>query len=842
MIRVEVAVAAPVRQTLTYLVDEKKWPGSLPGKRVIVPLGRQAVTGYILDYQPEEDLPYKLREVREVRDQEPLFPPSMVIFFRWIASYYHHPVGEVIKTALPAGLSKKLSRHLKFKSSAREQLLALGREKNEPWCTELEKNGWLGAKSAVKLLKTKRYGSCLVEMLDSGEADWHLVVKGVETVKKLERCLRYCGSLPAELFSATEPDKKQLSRLREQLGDRLDIKLGHGEARTLDYVRRLSEELDNGLVPLKELRKHYSGANKYIDKLVNENLVTEEKSRIFRTPLGVPFSHFEIPQTLSPDQTNAVREVKDFIDTKEFKVVLLHGVTGCGKTEVYLRAAQKCLDIGRDVLVLVPEIALASQLESHFVSRFPGQVVLLHSGLSVGERYDQWSLAAAGTCRVVIGARSGVFAPLADPGLIIVDEEHDSAYKQDSGLRYNGRDLAVLRAKFNNALVILGSATPGIISYHNAAEGKYHLIEMNHRVLDRSLPTVELVDLKNKQQRIAGKLIGKQLSRVLSENLAAGNQSMLLLNRRGFSSMFLCRDCGEVVRCTRCNISLTYHKSKNRLLCHYCGYSLKTEIICAHCSSDQLVPVGFGTERVEQELAELFPDAAVARLDVDIASNRRRFHEILKKMHDRQIDILLGTQMIAKGHDFPSVTLVGVVSADGGINMPDFRAAERTYQLLSQVTGRAGRGEKPGRVVIQTFRPDHYAIDLASSHDYRRLYKTELEIRRDLGFPPYERMVNIRFVGTEEDHVRNTAMKAGELCRSFINRQNSEGGDHYATLLGPTPCPLSRIKDRFRWQMLIHSTAHQSLHYICDWLLEEKKNFLQGDTGLQIDVDPENMM
>ena len=415
-----------------------------------------------------------------------------------------------------------------------------------------------------------------------------------------------------------------------------------------------------------------------------------------------------------------------------------------------------------------------------------------------------------------------------------MDEEHDSAYKQEDGLRYQGRDLAILRARFNDAVVILGSGTPAVASYASGKNGKFQLLTMSKRVEDRPLPTVTVVDLREKKEKKRGEAIGLKLEKELAVNLEQSEQSILLLNRRGFSSIYLCSDCGEPVRCKHCHVSLTYHKNKEKLVCHYCGYSLQKSIMCGGCRSDKLVPVGFGTERIEQEIQEKFPDARVARIDSDTAADRRKFMALLKQMHNREIDILIGTQMIAKGHDFPNVTLVGVIWADGGLSMPDYRGAERTYQLLSQVAGRAGRGEIPGRVIIQTLRPEHYAIQFARDHNYEQLYEKEMGIRENPKFPPYLRMVNLKISGSSEGQVQATAAKIAVLCKTC--RQKG------VEVLGPAPAPIDRIRDRYRWQVLLKGAEVTPLHNVCRKILEEQAGLSKGDIRIAVDVDPESMM
>ncbi len=714
----------------------------------------------------------------------------------------------------------------------------------------LFQKGILAPAATAKVLKSKTLHKQLTKWIEQGLVIIEEVSKGKSVKEKKEICYVLCEKYLIENPSQKEknPGREAIKSFRDLLNSKQENNFSYTESKTLYLLNYLSTSFKDGVVPYGELRKMYSGAGKVLSNLLEKNTVNCMEKRIFRNPFGEPLCHFARPEQLTDEQENCVRSIASFLGRKEgklektFQTFLIHGVTGCGKTEIYLRAAERCLELGRDVLVLVPEIALASQLEAHFVSRFNDQVVLLHSGMSAGVRFDQWSLAATGKARIVIGARSAVFAPLADPGLIIVDEEHDSGFKQDDSLCYQGRDLAVLRGKYNKAVVLLGSATPSVTSYFNCQQGKYKLLELKKRVRDRSLPRVELVDLRNKAEKNANKSLGKKLTSQLVANLEQGNQSLLLLNRRGFSSIMLCRECGEVVRCRQCNVSLTYHKNKDKLICHYCGYSLGVQLLCSKCHSTELIPVGYGTERVEQELRDLLPEARIGRLDTDTAVDRKKFHSILRKMHRGEIDILLGTQMIAKGHDFPGVTLVGVIWADGGINMPDFRASEKTFQLLSQVTGRAGRGEKPGHVIIQTLRPDHYAISLSSQHDYKQLFEKEIESRGQVGFPPHVRMINLRISGPEKDHVQQSCNRLAAYIRQWIKDVGQDNSASCPTLLGPVPSPLDKLRGRYRWQALLKGGDHKYLHRLCSQIVEKKTEFLKGKTRITVDVDPENMM
>ncbi len=849
MIRLEVAVSAPVEQTLSYLYSSETHllpDDDLVGKRVLVPLGRRRVTGYVLGTQPDENVDYVLKHVIEVLDREPLFHANSIPFFRWIAGYYHFPIGEVIKTALPGGLTSGSEKKILLTATGRDQLIS-GFDPPTPepvWLPELLAKGYLTADASKKLLRDKDQKKILKKLLKLDYVSLAEQIRTDSIREKEEVCYTLASKIEFPL-DITLYDPQMFTAYCASLQEKIPFEIKRTEAKAIYFLGILGNTSGNTLIPEKELMKNYPGASRVIQELITNQLILRTVTRVYRNPFGSQLAHFPRPETLTDEQEQVLEKISAALESEQFHSFLLHGVTGSGKTEVYLRAAEKTLEAGKDVLVLVPEIALATQLESHFVSRFGDQVVLLHSGLSTGERYDQWSLAASGKARIVIGARSAIFAPLRNPGLIVVDEEHDSGYKQDDSLRYQGRDLAVLRGSYHNAVVVLGSATPSVTSYYHAMTGKYTLLKMTRRVEGRPMPVVTVIDLRKKSASDKKGVFHKELREALAENLVRQEQSMLLMNRRGFSSTVFCQECGTPVTCIHCHVSLVFHKKQQRLICHYCGYNLTHRLICSTCGSDALVPMGFGTERIEEEVRSLFPDARVARLDSDTSGDRKKFLQVLKAMYNRDIDILVGTQMIAKGHHFPYVTLVGVAWADGGLNMPDFRAAERTFQLISQVTGRAGRGENPGRVIVQTMQPDHYSIVFSKNHQFEELYERELGIRKMPLFPPFVRLIAFLIHGEGEPEVRKTAANVATCCREIINSIRQSAGSQPQSVLevlGPAPAPLDRLCDRYRWQVLVKGRRVDELHRVCRGIVNMARGLAAGDTRISVDVDPENMM
>jgi primosomal protein N' (replication factor Y) len=507
----------------------------------------------------------------------------------------------------------------------------------------------------------------------------------------------------------------------------------------------------------------------------------------------------------NPQQKAALEMIREEVEERKFSVSLLHGVTGSGKTAVYLAAMQAVLESGRSAVLLVPEIGLTPAAAANLHQVFGDEVAILHSALSADERAEQWHRIRRGEARIVVGTRSGVFAPVSDLALIVVDEEHDGSYKQEETPRYHGRDVAVMRGKLTGAAVVLASATPSIESYHNAETGKYKLLELSERVERRPLPEVEVVDMKfDFQQSGEDRLFSRQLIEEVTERLARGEQAMILLNRRGYSSVVVCRSCGETLQCKNCTIALTYHKSGYRMECHYCGYRQAVPKVCPACASEYIYFLGAGSEKVEERLHAVFPQARIGRLDRDTVRTRHDFERVLNQFHAGEINLLVGTQMIAKGHDVHGVTMVGVVGADYALGFPDFRAAERTFQLLTQVAGRAGRGETPGKVVLQTFHPDHYAIQFAQQHDYAGFYEKEVRFRKWMHYPPFSALANVL---VRSDKLEHTLKWTGQIGKWFESTRN-EG----IRVLGPSVAPIMRLKRDYRYHFIVKASGREKLN------------------------------
>jgi len=743
---VEVAIPLPLEGSFHYLVPERLSQLAVAGKRVLVPFGRRKVTGYLLGDAVAAG--GELKEVLEVLDDEPLFTEAELEFYRWIAGYYLHPLGEVIKMALPAGIN------------------LVSRYRCET------------AEDGTPVLR---------EFLKGG--------KSVRTVR---------------IYGAVD-GAERLPR-----GKALEI---------LEYLGEVGE------CAAADLGQRFGNCRPQLHRLVELGAARFVEREVYRDPFrAADFGH-DAALALNADQAGALTRISAAVGSGAFSPFLLHGVTGSGKTEVYLQSIAVALAAGKTALVLVPEIALTPQLVGRFKRRFDCGIAVLHSGLSDGERFDEWRRIRRGEAVIVIGARSALFAPLERLGVIVVDEEHEGSYKQSEGVRYNSRDLALVRGKLACAVVILGSATPLVTSYHAAMQGRLCYLQLPNRV--RELPMPETVMLDARGQK--GKTFLQPLIDAIGENLDAGGQTLLFLNRRGFATYLVCQECGHVLRCPNCEVTLTYHRVKGRHICHYCDYSIPAPSACPTCQGKEITLLGRGTERVEQEVQELFPEARVSRMDRDSTKGRGGHARVLKELEEGTVDILIGTQMIAKGHDFPGVTLVGVVSADASLNLPDFRSSERTFQLVTQVMGRAGRGDKPGRVLVQTLAPEHYALTHAVAHDYEGFYAQEVAFREDVGYPPFAHLASLTFSSVSAAQAVNSAEEAAGLLRKIKGECRLR-----VEILGPVTAPLGKVRGRFRWQILLKGRERSELHRL---LFHFRGGYSHPSTvRLVVDVDPVEML
>jgi primosomal protein N' (replication factor Y) len=799
---VEVAVGLPVSKTFHYLIPEKMRDSLRVGMRVLVPFKGRKVTGFAIDLldHPPKGVEEKLREVEDLLDEVPLIDPKMLRFHRWIADYYIYPLGEVIKTGLPPGLQLKSELVLRLTQNGKEYLTRGDLEPiQEKVFMEIERFGKVTLKKILKKFSGEVSRSQLFSWKKKGLLNIDAGIEGKEVKPKIEKVIVYQGGEPAKPIS-----KKQA-----------------------EIMKWLEEK---GEVSTSELNKRFKSPSKAIQSLKAQGLIVISDREVIRDISVQPeLKPYPKPE-LTSDQETVLTEVLKGLHSKRFSPFLIYGVTGSGKTEIYLRAIEEVLNQGREAIVLVPEISLTPQLLSRFKDRFGENLSLLHSKLGRGERYDQWRKIWKGEVKIAVGARSAIFAPFKNVGIIIVDEEHDPSYKQEEKLRYHARDLAVVRAKQDEATLLLGSATPSLESFHNAEREKFHLLRLPERIEGKPLPRVEVVDMKNEKG-----LLSEKVRAALEKNIKDKKQSLLFLNRRGFAHFILCPDCGFTFKCPNCTVTLTYHLRDRSLQCHYCDYRIRAPGDCPQCEGHRLQGVGIGTERLEQEIRSLFPETQVSRMDRDTTSRRRSHQQILKSLESGKTDILVGTQMIVKGHDFPNVTFVGVVSADTSLHFPDFRSSERTFQLLTQVAGRAGRGEVFGEVVIQTFNPDHYSIQKAKNHDFIGFYQEESQFRRALDYPPFSRLINFRLVGNSEKKTKAVSEEMGRIGRDLLKRGYGKGIE----ILGPSAAPFAKMRGKFRWQMLAKGKSPKLLHKFAQELAFQLEEETKGKgVNLDIDVDP----
>jgi len=806
---IDVAVALPVFHTYTYSVAKNLQPSVSVGKRVLVPFGQRTVTGYILD-SGERNIQKDMKPILDVLDEDPLFPSSMIPFFRWIADYYIHPIGEVIKSALPGGLNVYDFATIAI-TEAGETALSQG----------------LVSDSESKLLGLLTKGSCSYK--DLGKSI------GKNIPNSLIHVMERSGWIVKKRELKGGGVKSKMERYTSLI--RSDIDTDGFSLPRKKIIHALKSEGDMSVAKLKTFVPTAPGLLKSLE---NAGYISIFKKRVYRDPFGEPITLHPAP-ILTGEQKNVISTVLSSLG-KGFATFLLAGVTGSGKTEVYLQLAAEAMKRKYSVLVLVPEIVLISQIERRFRARFGDCVALLHSRLSAGERFDQWRRIADNEASVVIGARSAIFAPFKKIGIIIVDEEHDTSYKQETKLRYNARDLAVVRAKIHGGIALLGSATPSIQSYYNVKTKKFAKVNLSKRVEERTLPEIALVDLR-KSRNIRGtrRFITSELYKSMKETLDRNEQILLFLNRRGFSSFPICGACGEAMQCKNCDISLTLHQKTNAYMCHYCGFTRASVSNCMACGSSKIRLLGLGTEKVEASVRALFPDARVARMDRDTTTRKGSMLNILKGLRNNTIDILVGTQMVAKGHDFPNITLVGIICADLSLSFPDFRAGERTFQLLAQVSGRAGRGAAPGRVILQTYNPDHFSIISAKDQDYKAFYNNEIGFRKSLNYPPFSRMIQIKISGRDREKTGCQARVIGNLCEDL--KKSTKSFLMFLEIMGPIEAPLSRIARRYRWQILIKGFRVRPLHQFARRLVFENPSmFNDRNVKVAVDVDPYFMM
>jgi primosomal protein N' (replication factor Y) len=794
-------------QVFTYDVPERLRPVPV-GAQVLVPFGPRSVVGVVVSLREESERA-EVRELEAVFEDVPALPRDAIPLARWLADHYLCELGEALRPFLPHGGAYRIGRHFRLTGqlipcSVREHrdagplLRVLQSASGEVSLAALRRASSArpgGLARGLRLLKSQGLVSERASLLPPEAKPWQVGM--LEVAVSPEEAARYC-----EEYARRAPAR----------------------------VSALRAALEAAPVSVTDLAGRAGVSPSAVQALVRQGLLRSVRRPVRRVPWPQAEVEQRLPPTLTPEQTAAVRAICQAADAGRFESFLLYGVTASGKTEVFLRVMDHILPRGRQAIVLLPEISLTAQAVSIYRARFGDRVAILHSGLSLGERWDEWQRIEGGEAQVVLGARSALFAPTHNLGLIVMDEEHESSsYKQEQAPRYHAREVALARGGLAQCPVVLASATPSLEAFHDAQRGRHRLLRLPTRVEDRPMPTVRVVDVRASGPRPA--ILSTPLRQAIAARLRAGDQVILFLNRRGFATFLLCPACGEAVRCPECRVSLTYHREAREVRCHHCGFSAAASAVCARCGGHNIRFSGFGTERVEKELAAVFPQARSARLDRDTTAQRGSHLRIVGEFRAARTNILIGTQMVAKGFDFPGVTLVGVVSADTSLNLPDFRAAERTFQLLTQVSGRSGRGEKEGEVVVQTFRPNHYSVVAAAQQDYEAFYRREIEARRELDYPPFSRLANLIVSSEREDQARERAQWLADHIRSQAGPR--------LNVLGPAAAPISKLRGRYRWHLVVRASGEELQAALREALSDVGDS---AEAGLTVDVDPVSLM
>ena len=792
---VEVLVSLPVEGSFHYRVPPHLLGRLEPGHRVLVRFGRRRVTAFVVracETLPEAVAETRLRPVEARLDPAPLVPPDVLLLARFAADYYLSPAGEVLKAALPPGLTAASKVRWVATETGRAALEHAG-----PIAPELGRAG-----GTAQLFSEPPEADPTQDELRA------LLVTAKDRGLSREEAARGAGRRLERLGLVEPRDQLSVSGGGGELtviARRMPRALAEPYLIRAPARRALYDALSSGPRPLEELRAELGpGRVRAALTALEARGVLERRTVAAEAETSTePGAAHARAEAERPSLTEAQRRVLSVL-TAELRAprpqgFLLFGVTGSGKTEIYLGVIEAALAQGRGALVLVPEIALTPQLEARFVDRFGGLVAVLHSGVPDGERRRRWRSLREGRSRIAVGPRSAVWAPVSRLGVVVVDEEHDGSFKQNTDLRYHGRDLAMVRARQAGALTVLGSATPSLESLHLVRQGKLTILELPSRIGNRALPEVEVVDLAEERRAMKGepRLVSRALEDALRAMKDRGEQGIVFLNRRGFNTIVHCGACDDVKKCPHCDVSLTFHLSERKLSCHYCGFFEPLDTPCRSCRSRDVRPLGAGTERVTALLKEMIPDLRVLRLDRDVTQRAGGLDETLDAFRRGDADLLVGTQMVAKGHDFPRVTVVGIVLADASLAFPDFRAAERTFQLLTQVAGRAGRADRPGRVIVQTLQPGHYALEAAARHDVHRFLEAELPLREELSYPPFSRLGAVRLDSLDAERAEAAADRAAELARRLTDLR----------VLGPAPAPIARVKDRFRFLVLLFAPS-----------------------------------
>jgi primosomal protein N' (replication factor Y) len=817
----DVAVPLHVTQTFTYRLPPALQNDAQIGSRVIVPFGRKRLTGYIVNLRADLDLAAGLddadiKDAEELLDIEPLLTADVYEIACWVAEYYAAPIGEVLKGALPAGLNSTVEQILQITEAGREFLADASAKASKT--LKLRVAGLVAERDELPLRAVAKH---------VGEAGAARAVRELERngwIRVFHR--QQSGSTKTKTRNAVRLSESELSEASESAA-----RFNKAQLRIIQALRQ-----HDGEMSLTDLLTAADASASSVKTLEKRGVLQVFPREVRRDPLEGARLPPEDAFTLSSAQAAALSVIEQTIADEKYGAFLLHGVTGSGKTEIYIRAMRKTLERGKSAMMLVPEISLTPVFSRRLRACFGDNVAIFHSSLTRGERFDEWNRLRRGDARVVIGTRSAVFAPVSNLGLIVIDEEHETSYRQQESPYYHGRDTGIVRAQKAGAAVVLGSATPSLETFHNSRTGKYQYLQLPHRIAERAMASAELIDMRDVfAEHGRAEIFSDDLLKAIEETNARGEQSILLLNRRGYSSFVLCRSCGETIHCPNCDVTLTYHRSEASLVCHYCDYHTRAPKQCPSCSGKYIYYVGEGTEKLEEILRGKFPQLRIARLDRDTISRRKLFEKAILEFESGELDMLVGTQMLAKGHDFPNVTLVGVVSVDAGLALPDFRSAERTFQLITQVAGRAGRGIRAGRVLIQTYHPHHYALRHAAAQDYAGFYREEIVYRKNLNYPPFVALASLLIHGKEFKRVIDTAA----IIRKAIDDANTERA---CRVLGPAPAPLARLKGEHRMHILVKSRNRRQLREVLDQALASAATAGCDMRSVNLEIDPVNLM
>ena len=788
------------------------------GLRVLVPFGRgnKKIEGYIIGFSQTSEIELeKLKEIYSIVDENPLFDKHMLSLAKWMREHYACNMVDCLRCIIPSGLKVKSQAFIKISPHIKTiddlDINKKTEKEKEIILYLFEKDSYILIEDLLDL-----FGRQINKEIKKLSKENLLEIKEKELITDYKYLIKHV-SLNKDMT------EEQIENILIEYKSKTNYK---AQSRIIEFL------MLNESIPLNEMKKILEVSTSSINALVKKEIIEIEEVELIRDSYRHLYNERTEAFIPTSQQENVIKYILDKMDSQKGESILLHGITGSGKTEVYLQLIEEVINKKGQAIVLIPEISLTPQTVQRFKSRFGDKVAVTHSKLSLAERYDQWKRARDGEASVMIGPRSAVFAPFSSLKLIIIDEEHENTYKSEVTPKYHAREVAEKRIELIGGVCLIASATPSLEAYYAAKKGSKDLVELTYRANKSNLPQVEIVDMRNELAEGNRSIFSSYLKEEMEEKLKKKEQIILFLNRRGFSNFVSCRKCGYVLKCKSCSISYTYHSYNNSLLCHYCGDKVVSPSICPQCGSKHIKYFGVGTERVEKEVKKLFPEASVLRMDLDTTKGKYGYEKIIGQFRAQKADILIGTQMVAKGHDFPNVTLVGILAADLTLHIQDFRSAERTFQLITQVSGRAGRGDLPGKVIVQTYDPEHYSIISAKEHDYLSFYNKEITIRKELDYPPFSHIFMILLVSTNEKTVISSAFRLMDIMNYFNKKNKSK-------LYGPTPAIISKIKNKYRWRIIVKSNDRELLMRYAFYCIDKfKKNLNNNQLIIQTDIDP----